>query len=227
VSTFCSLPILRARLKITSTDSDEVLQGILDASERAAVVYLGYDPQSVASTVYLDGNGTEFLVLPRKPVPSAASITSVWLDAGGYYGTVTDSFHATETLLTSGEDYYYQANSQAGILVRMGTFWPVSRRRPLGRLGWESAPLLGSVKVTFTSGLTAVQMVDIAEACYSLSATFYQQRFGLGLPQSESLDGRSLSFSGPMPGGGELLYGPSVNATALALLRPHRLTPIA
>jgi hypothetical protein len=225
VSTLVDLCTAKARLGVTDTDSDAVIQGVLDGAERAVVVFLGYDPSSAAATVYLDGNGTESLVLPRKPVPSAASITNVWLDEGGYYGSVADSFHATETLLTAGEDYYYKANSTAGILVRMGSFWPVAKRRPLGRLGWEYAPLLGCVKVQFTSGLSPTEMADIAEAIYAMFATLYQQRFGLGVPQSESLGGRSLSFSGPAGGSTELLYGPSVNATALALLRPHRLIP--
>lgn len=204
-----------------------MLQGVLDGAERTAIVRLGYDPSSQAATVYLDGNGTENLVLPRKPVPSAASITNVWLDEGGFYGSVTDSFDATDTLLTAGVDYFYKANSTAGILVRMGRFWPVARRRPLDRLGTETTPLLGCVKVTFTSGLTPTELADIAEAIYMESAARWVSRTtGMGPFQSESLDGYSRTLGS---GSSSESFGPSsfLSPVAREIIWGHRLTPWA
>ncbi len=219
-----TLVLLKARLGITGTDGDAVLNGILCGAERSAVVYLGYDPSSAQVTEYYSGNASEFLVLRRKPV---TSVVSVYEDADGRYGESDAPFPA-ETLLVEGTDYSVKTDggTQTGILVRHGRFWPYSHRRPVGRLAWELSPEFGSVKCEYVAGYTATQMGDIAEAVLSEAASLYQSRHGLGLPQSESLDGRSLSFSGPTDAGGDGM-GQFMNSNAERILRRHRITPWA
>lgn len=93
---------------------------------------------SQAGTEYLDGSGTDELLLPRWPV---TVISEVKYDRGGYYGQPTSGTpFGTDSVLTQGTDYY----------------WPTTdrRRRLLVRAaGWHG---LGSVKVTYTAGYSTI-----------------------------------------------------------------------
>jgi len=217
-----SLAVLKSRLGVSGTDSDNVLSGILCGAERSAVVYLGYDPGSATATEYYSGEGSEFITLRRKPV---TSVTAVYEDADGRYGEGTDPFPA-ETLLVEGEDYSLRIDGggRTGILVRHGRFWPYSYRRPPNRLGSELSPEFGSIKVEYVAGYTADQLGDIAEAVLLEAASRYQLRSGgVGPFQSESLDGYSYSRANLTRDPG----GAFANPLARDILKPHRLIPWA
>jgi hypothetical protein len=223
ISTLVDLCTAKARLSIDSTDTDAVIQSVLDGAERAVVVFLGYDPSSAAATEYYSGDGSEFIVLRRKPV---TTVTSVYADAGGRYGQSDDPFPST-SLLTEGTDYSVRIDggTQTGILVRHGAFWPYAHRRPIRRLGWEVSPEFGSVKVTYTAGYTPAQLADIAEAIYQESAARWSSRFnGMGPFQSESLDGYSRSL-GSGGSSSESMVSPFVSPIARDMLRAHRSIP--
>jgi hypothetical protein len=166
MSTPCYLPlaILKQALGITVTTSDDALNLKLAGVEQAIETFLG--------------SGGEVLVLTRKPV---VSVTSVWEDPGGYYGTVADSFDATDTLLTSGEDYAVDVHgaNKAGRLVRIGKSWPAMARRHRGSLADTWGKSRGTVKVTYVAGFqTGSVPADVLDAAVAEAAARWQVRTG-------------------------------------------------
>jgi hypothetical protein len=230
MSTPCYLPlaILKQALGITVTTSDDALNLKLAGVEQAIETFLGFNPAYATTTEYLDGSGGEVLVLTRKPV---VSVTSVWEDPGGYYGTVADSFDATDTLLTSGEDYAVDVHgaNKAGRLVRIGKSWPAMARRHRGSLADTWGKSRGTVKVTYVAGFqTGSVPADVLDAAVAEAAARWQVRTGgLGPKQSESLNGYSYSRADITHNVlGDGTSAPFLTPLLKAALRPYRNTPL-
>lgn len=185
---------LKLLLGITGSGQDSLLTLVLNAAESSVRTWLQRGkargafvswPESGSDTMYLDGSGTAELVLPFRPV---TTLTSVYLDVGGQYGTATGAFAAT-TLLTEGTDFVLKRDdgasvSASGILVRLGT----SSVGTLGGLGLHAEfgaigpmPTLtagrsvawprvrGCIKATWTAGFTSVPN-DLSMAVLQVAA---------------------------------------------------------
>ena len=147
---------------------------------------------------YLDGTGTEDLLIPETPVQS---ITSIYEDYGGRYGQATDAFAST-TLLTSGDDYYLvrddaeNANwSKSGIVKRVGATWPARHRRPPHYLGSVREGVPGALKVTAVTGYNLVPF-DLKLAIFDIVNLYKAAALDGRLLQSESGEGYSYSLGG-------------------------------
>ena len=143
---------------------------------------------------YLDGTGTQTVLLKETPV---SSITSVYLDSGGYYGQGTGAF-ASDTLLTAGEDYYLVIDDPSGVSVsgrlnRIGRAWPLSLNY-IGRilLTPKPVPCPGCLKVTYTGGYSLIP-ADLKLALFQIIADRRGAALnGVGL-SGESFEGYSWS----------------------------------
>ena len=155
-------------------------------------------------TEYYAGPGTQKLLLRSRPVypwttDSTKKIT-VNVDDSGYYGAPSGSFNATDTLLTYGDDYVCQIDSddglsKSGILVRIGDFWPRPIVRQRGYLSPYAAQSFGNVKIVYYGGHT----VETLPAAFRMAANLLVARlravFPLGAEtSSESYEERSISI---------------------------------
>lgn len=176
-----------------STAETNALGGILSAAEGLVTAYLGGDPSEGGSvTKYFTGDGSDRLNLG----PDVTSVTSVWEDQAGYFGVPSDSFHATETLLTAGTEYVLEneGGKISGVLVRIGGVWPYTYTRRPTRLSSELDSCLGCVKVTFVKRVGPKP--PIVTATYFWAAHLWSGRVnGTGTINSESLDGASYSVT--------------------------------
>jgi hypothetical protein len=183
----------------TLTD-DESTQVIfhLAAAESLLKRLCGREFTYKSRTFYLDGNGSQELQIPEFPVQS---VTSVYVDRGGYYGQGTDAFD-TDTLLTAGTDYYLVIDdhgvngwSKTGLLRRVGTVWPYNVSRKPGYLSKQREPCHGCIKLTAVTGYTLVPF-DLKMAIFDL-VNFYRSAAADGrLLQSEGGEGYNYSLGG-------------------------------
>lgn len=99
---------------------------------------------------YFQGAQAPSFKLNHTPVRSVAH---VYVDAGGYFGSVSGSF-AAGTELVFGTDYYlsldYNGMSRSGLLYARNGAW---------------SPIPGSIKVVYTSGFTAGELAG-QYACF-------------------------------------------------------------
>lgn len=210
----------RSRANAPTAVSDESLELILVGTEALAKRFLGYDPVSQSTTLYLDGRGDELLPLGQ-PV---SAVTTVHENAVGYGQSA--NFTSTE-LLTLGTDYLTRnvGTWRDGVLVRIGALWPYDRRRQVGRLADEYGPAYGSVKVVCTVGLTGADLEAVSDAVYYEAATRFQTRSGgVGPVTSESLDGYSYSRSSTA--GEATAQSPFLSPVAFQTLRAYRRVPL-
>lgn len=209
-----------------TADEDSKLSAILGGVEDAARAYMargrrqsGFTvwPESGSGTEYYSGTGNRDLVLRHSPV---TTVTSVYLDATGYFGDGTNAFAST-TLLTAGTDYVLikddgSSGSAVGVIRRIGGIGGVSlsdewhwQPREYGRgntLTASRAPYwptgTGNIKVTYTAGFTTIPD-DIQLAIWQMvSYVRAGAKYGGQLPGSESLGEYSYSLmSGALTSG--------------------------
>jgi len=138
----------------TSTTYDAELQMYGEAAEAAVEKYCNRRFESRDYVEYYSGNNTQRIALRQTPV---TAVTAVHLDSYGYYGANPDSPFGATTLLSPGVDYVLDEDaggvSKSGVLIRIGTVWPVLNRvLPNSRLAPEIGPAVGNVKVEYTAG---------------------------------------------------------------------------
>ncbi len=192
--TYLSLIYLKSNLGLQVSTYDDQLNDMLAGIESSIELYIGFAPTSQQVTEFYDGNATDILVLGRKPF---VSIANVWEQWNGFYGEPADSF-PTARLLTQGTDYAVDTNQggTAGILRRIDTAWPFQWDRAANRLASAIGPCLGCIKVQYTAGYGTAAMADIANAgLFEAAARWNSRQTGMGVLQSSSLDGRSVTLA--------------------------------
>lgn len=186
-------------MALTSTNSVKLYLGITSNAEDpffdATVIqvdalikrYLGQNIESASYTEYYGGNNDYCLALRQGPV---TAITSVHLDAYGFYGMASDPF-PSGTALTAGVDYAFAGGRR---LMRLNGVWPGIRRRTAGMLSAALEPALGNIKVVYTAGYASVP-ADLTLAANILVGLIRQDREqGGGTLTSESYEGYSYSL---------------------------------
>ncbi len=183
------LPSVKLLLGVRQDDpSQDVLLSYLIAGAASAITYNLNRPFLLASnaanpiTEYHSGTNDEWLVLRLWPVQS---ITSIYLDDGGYWGQAPNAF-ATPTLLTQGTDYALNVDtpsgaSRSGMVLRINNVWESAWVRDGGMLASRPEAALGNVKVTYTYGFTSLPD-DLAYAAATVVARMYNTaKFGQGI----------------------------------------------
>lgn len=178
-----TLTRLKALLGVTSDSQNVRLQLLLDAAEAAVKQYCNRDFESQTYTEYLSGNNTPRLALRQTPV---TALTSVHLDSSGYFGTTGGAFDSA-TLLEEGVDYVLDrddqggARSRSGILLRIGSVWPMLQRvATVSRLAVDAGPAWGNVKAVYTAGYASGQAPADLQYAVCLLAAHMQRTFTLG-----------------------------------------------
>lgn len=199
MATLSSLTSLRTHLGMpeSETSEDIFLTQILAQAEALVRKYVRqtWAVPSASYTQYLNGRNSDTIVLKHKPV---VSITSVYLDPSGFWGT-GDSAFAAATLLTAGTDYALEPDqsdggSYSGILRRINGVWPPAVQFTRGNLYSAMVDSKGPVKVTYVAGFaTGAVPADITLAVNLVSANL--RLFRLGAPMSgSSYDGFSVNL---------------------------------
>ena len=169
-------------LKICSDDAtqDDNLNAILLASEQIVQNWLGRRLEQATTTEYLSGTGKRTITLRERPV---TSITSVYEDFNGHYGTSPDSF-LTSKLLVAGRDYTLDldtngTSSISGLLIRINSTWmEIGRVYVAGKLSPETGPVYGNIKVTYTHGYLSGPEDIIFATC--MVASYMRRNIGVG-----------------------------------------------
>ncbi len=172
-----SLATIKAFLNIPTTDTskDAQLDALRAASEQAIKSYCGRDFEPTTYTQFYSGTGRRQIILRQIPV---TSITSVFLDHNGNFGTTSGSFDSSTTLLTSGVDYALDLDgswnslpvSFSGLLYRIGTTWPETYRGYApGKIAFEVGPAYGNIKVVFSAGYNPIPQ-DLQYAVCTLTS---------------------------------------------------------
>lgn len=144
-----TLPKLKLHLGIAHAREDNKLAQILAGVEEAVIGHCGRRFESASYTEYLDGTGRPLLRLKNRPV---TAITSVHVDAAGYYGHGSDSFGST-TEWVLGINYAPKSlaasEENAGLLLAItnSSFAGPASLWPLGA---------GNVKVVYTAGYATI-----------------------------------------------------------------------
>jgi hypothetical protein len=154
---------------------------------------------AVSRTEFYSGNGSTALVLRHRPVQS---ITNVWEDQTGYFGTLGTGFAST-TLLVAGTDYALKKDnasnsdvSKSGKLLRINGLW---RRPPVftqGLLTIAAGDAMGNYKVQYLAGYLRV-LSDMVLAANQMVAMCLQSA-GAGVPMlSEKYDEYEFTMLDP------------------------------
>lgn len=150
-------------------------------------------------TEYYNGSGTAKLLLRQRPVFATPTI-QVWIDTGGYWGSVSGSFDSNDAL-TYGTDFALQIDQDDGISSRCGILWARKRYwpRPSVRQQGYLSPFIGqdhgSIKITYWAGYTVDALPEaFRTACNTLVARM-RYLFPLGMELgSEGFEDRSIGL---------------------------------
>lgn len=196
----------------SDTTQDALLTQLIGQCDAAMKTWLGRPIEQATYTEWYSGKGTAQLRLYQYP---ALSITSLYLDPGGYFGKAPGAF-AAGTLLTEGIDFvlrYDEGGTQSGcgMVIRIGGYGNYSsavafargddedwmgggnRRGSLSRRrssAWPSGK--GNIQVTYVAGYATVPL-DLQLACNELCAWYRQGRKQGAAVTSASYDGFSQS----------------------------------
>lgn len=184
----------RTRANIPSSVTDaQIIAELLDPVEQEIETYLGFSPATQSRVWFLNGS----LANPSKLtlLPYTTSVASVYENQAGYYQAA--NFTSSE-LLTEGTDYMLEhaGGLSPGILTKINSSWPLMWSRAPNRLSNNLGNALGCVRVTFTAGLSALQMAQVREAAYLEATALYRSwKNPIGSVTSDSLDGASVSIN--------------------------------
>ena len=158
----------------STTDADaKAYLGLLTAAEAAVRRICGRQFTRNTYTEYLDGSGTQAIMLRETPV---VSITSVNLDTAGFYGQGTNSPFGSSTALVAGDDYFLRIDdptgvSNSGLLYRTNKNWTAAlnyvSQMQVPRITPMGGPYLGCVKVVYVGGYDLVP-ADLKQAIFQI-----------------------------------------------------------
>ena len=150
-------------------------------------------------TEYMNGTGTQKLLSRSRPVFVTPTAPQIFVDEGGFFGSVSGSFDATNSVLTYGSDFSVwidqeDGSSRSGIFIRNNDLWPRPSVRQRGLLAPFVGTGFGTIKVVYDAGF----YVDNLPPVFRMAATFLVARLRDVLPlgyelSSESYAGRSIS----------------------------------
>ena len=182
-----SLPNLKVILGIPASDTSEdakldiFLTGVDSVIKRhvgtdiESTTYPGAAANGLGDSGYYSGNGHRKLLLRQYPVQT---ITSIYLDPTGYFGTSSAPF-ASATLLTAGTDYSLVTDgclpgtstkvSYEGSVERIGNVWPGVVSHTPGQINPKQVQHKGNIKIAYTAGYTTVPG-DLIMAFYQMCA---------------------------------------------------------
>jgi hypothetical protein len=180
-------------IALTDSTLDEFFGAILPGVEAA---FLGLVDRDIAATDYTDyysGRNNRLLLLCEYPV---ISVTSVYLDPGGYWGGAPGAF-ASSTLLTRGVDYELvkdgrNGTGETGRLLRINGVWPGQWQSKVGLLSSALKPGAGNIKVTMRCGYETIPG-DILLAIWQICAQISNRRGGRTF-QSEGFESYRYSI---------------------------------
>lgn len=151
-------------------------------------------------TVYLNGTGTQKLLLPNRPVYVSPE-PQVWVDSQGYWGQGSDAF--SSDALTYGTSYVVEIDDpengvgQSGILFKIDGYWQKPFLRQAGYLSSFLGEGNGNIKITYTGGWTYDNAPPILRMAADLLIAKLSYIFPLGIQlSSESYEERSISQGG-------------------------------
>lgn len=182
--------------------NDESLDAVIDLmiSQADAIIngYLQRKIEQASYTEYYSGTGDKVLLLNQAPVQS---ITSIHLDADGYYGEGTDAFPDSSELV-EGTDFVLRKDhatnaevSKSGILYHTGKGWPRPASRLQGQLTSSPGLGLGNIKVVYIAGWETVP-ADIQFAANKLVTSMVKSMDSGGRLESESIEDYSYTLAG-------------------------------
>lgn len=197
--TLTNLSELSAYLQVGTLSTTEVplYLNMLYAAEEAVKRICQRSFTRGTYTEYLDTVGQPIVTLRETPI---ISITSVYLDAQGFYGQAPNAFPST-TQLTAGTDYCLMIDrpdgySYAGRLYRIGYGWPIGTAWNTRNLTPTPTACPGALKVTYVGGYSLIPY-DLKQVIYQIVA----DRRGAALNGismgSESFEGYSYSLGTP------------------------------
>lgn len=186
---------VKTYLKISDSSEDTFLTAVLAYADALIKRYLNQNIESATYTEYYSGNGTRHIRLRQRPV---TSITSVYLDSGGYFGTGTDAFAST-TLLTAGTDYTIvkdqsDGSSKSGLLERLNGMWPQVAVRTVGMLTPAYENNRGNIKVTYVGGYSSIPDDLVFAEILTVANIRFMQPHGARL-QSEGYEDYNYSLA--------------------------------
>jgi len=172
------------------SDQNTLLNSLIDEVDEVIANELGrgrvagsHPITSAAATEYYDGQGREQLLLNRRPV---TVITTVAVDAGGYYNKGTSPF-ASATEWTDGQDFAAlrldASESNPGILISLQKPGKsqIMRSGQSSNLGvWPKGR--GNIKVTYTAGYATIPNDLRLAANLLVSRTWTACNMSLGGP---------------------------------------------
>lgn len=164
-----------------------------------------YQFETVTETDYLNAPwNSPWLLLPLVPV---RTVTSIHYNPTGF--AVSANYTSDHLLVApasgvTNPDYLLEADmrpqgwSRSGRVRRLNrACWGVQYVRPLGRLGSGPEVEARPLKVVYDAGHTSVP-ADVVEALYMMVSLMYGRRENGAPIASESWNGRSVSYSGPL-----------------------------
>lgn len=179
----------QTHLGLSSSEETTALTQWLAQADAAIKRYIKRDIEEATYTEYYCGDGSNILQLRQYPVQS---ITSIHVDADGYFGYGSGAFD-TADLLTAGTEYALARDSSAteasrtGHVIRIGGVWPGMSQRAAGLLASHPGLAIGNIKVVYVAGYDNVP-ADLALACCQFVSRIRNAAQKGGALQSESLD---------------------------------------
>ena len=157
------------------------LVALLPAADQAVKTYCQLNFESATYTEYHNGNNQQRITLKQIPV---VSITSLFLNDSGYFGTNTNSPFDSTTQLVEGQNFVLDhdqpdGSSKSGIVFRIGSVWPmIARVATTNLLTPYQGPCLGNIKVVYAAGYTTIP-ADLQYAVAAL-AQFMRRSINFG-----------------------------------------------
>ena len=151
-------------------------------------------------TEYYNGTNSQRLLLRSRPVFTTPT-PQVFVDSGGYFGSVSGAFTGANDALTYGVDFCLDIDqedgtSRSGILIRFNDFWPKRYVRQAGYLTPFVTPSYGSVKVIYQAGFTVDTLPAVFRLAMNLLVAKLRWIFPLGLElNSESYEERNIGIA--------------------------------
>jgi len=206
---------LKLFLDIASSDTSEDtrLSELLDGVEAAVESFTGRRFASQSYTEYYDGEGRPLLPLQQRPV---TSVTSVKVDATGYYGHGSGAFADAEDAWTIGTDFVPRSlaadEQNPGLLVALkGVDFE-------GRGVWTQG--IGNIEVVYTAGYVTIPS-DLVLAVHQIAAGVRAGAEKGGPIASESIG----KYAYTLMSGSSAATGGSI-ADARATLSRYREVPL-
>ena len=151
-------------------------------------------------TEYYNGTGTRTLLLRHRPVYTTPT-PLIYVDQGGYFGSVDGSFDTATDARVYGTDFCLDLTeegepSRSGIVYSMKGAWPPLTSRLPGLLTPVVQRGVGNIKVVYGGGYTADDLPSAFRFACTLLVTRLRYLMPLGFELTgENYEDRSITLS--------------------------------